>query len=117
MPMEVEMGVLALVKKQLGIDESDTAFDPDIIAAINTTLGILYQVGAVDSMIVLDDYLTTYEMLFDDETIRELAKSYIYLKVRLLFDPPSSSTIQKSFEETAKELEWRIYCINNKAEQ
>ena len=115
--MEVEMGVLALVKKQLGIEESDTAFDADIIAAINTTLGILYQVGAVDSMTTLDDYITTYEMLFSDETIRELAKSYIYLKVRLLFDPPASSTIQKSFEETAKELEWRIYCINNKAEQ
>jgi hypothetical protein len=115
--MEVDMGVLALVKKQLGIEENDTAFDADIIAAINTTLGILYQVGAVDSMMTLDDYITTYEMLFDDETIRELAKSYIYLKVRLLFDPPASSTIQKSFEETAKELEWRIYCINNKAEQ
>lgn len=117
MPMEVEMGVLALVKKQLGIEETDTDFDKDIIAAINTVLGILYQVGAMDSMQSLDDYLTTYEMLFEDETIRELVKSYIYLKVRLLFDPPASSTIQKSFEETAKELEWRIYCINNKAEQ
>ena len=111
------MGVLALIKKQLGIEETDTDFDQDIIAAINTTLGILYQVGAMDSMQSLDDYLTTYEMLFEDDTIRELAKSYLYLKVRLLFDPPASSTIQKSFEETAKELEWRIYCINNKAEQ
>ena len=117
MPMEVEMGVLALVKKQLGIEAEDTAFDADIIAAINTVLATLYEVGAMDSMQSLDDYITTYEMLFDDETILELAKSYIYLKVRLLFDPPASSTIQKSFEETAKELEWRIYCINNKAEQ
>ena len=44
-------------------------------------------VGAMDSMQSLDDYITTYEMLFDDETIRELAKSYIYLKVRLLMLP------------------------------
>lgn len=117
MSLEVSMSVLALVKKQLGIEESDLDFDKDIIAAINTVLGLLYQIGAMDSMITLDDYLTTYEMLFEDSTIRELAKTYIYLKVRLLFDPPASSTIQKSFEETAKELEWRIYCVNNKAEQ
>lgn len=117
MPMEVIMGILALIKKQLGIEETDTDFDKDIIAAIDTTLGILYQVGAMNSMQTLDDYITTYEMLFEDETIRELAKSYLYLKVRLLFDPPASSTIQESFEETTKELEWRIYCINNKANQ
>lgn len=111
------MGVLELIKKQLGIETEDTSFDKDIIAAINTTLATLYEVGAIETMQSLDDYLTTWEDLFEDQTIRELAKSYIYLKVRLLFDPPTNSSIQKSFEETAKELEWRIYCINNKAEE
>ena len=111
------MGVLDLIKKDLGIDTEDTSFDKDIIAAINTTLATLYEVGAMESMQSLDDYSTTWEELFEDQTIRELAKTYVYLNVRLIFDPPTNSSVQKSFEERAKELEWRIYCINNKAGQ
>lgn len=116
--MEVNMsGILEDVKKQLGIIKEDIAFDKDITIAIDTTLGFLYQIGAIDSAQTIDGYETTWEELIPETDIRQLAKQYVYNKVRLFFDPPASSTIVKAYEEQAKELEWRIYAINNKPEE
>lgn len=108
--------ILEDVKKQLGIIKEDESFDKDITIAIDTSLGFLYQIGAIDSAQTIDGYETTWEELFPETDIRQFTKSYVYLKVRLLFDPPASSSIAKAYEEQAKELEWRIYAINNKAE-
>lgn len=116
--MEVIMSsILEDVKKQLGIIKEDVAFDKDITIAIDTVLGFLYQIAAIDSAQTINGYETTWEEMFPETDIRQFSKEYIYLKVRLLFDPPASSSIAKAYEEQASEIEWRIYAINNKPEE
>lgn len=115
--MEVVMSsILEDVKKQLGIIKEDDSFDKDITIAIDTSLGFLYQIGAIDSAQTIDGYETDWGEIFPDTDVCQFANMYVYLKVRLLFDPPASSSITKAYEEQAKEIEWRIYAINNKAE-
>lgn len=103
------------IKKQLGIADEDDSFDRDILLCMDTIMGIIYETGATETLSSVTPE-TEWDEVFADDTIRQLAKTYMYLKVRLLFDPPTNSSIQKAFEEHAKELEWRMYCINNKAE-
>lgn len=109
------MSVLTDIKKQLGIIEEDDSFDKDILLDINLAMGILHQIGACDEVtnIAVD---TEWDGLFNEESILQLAKAYMYLKVRLLFDPPTNASLLKSFEEQASEYEWRIYAVNNKKE-
>ena len=102
--------ILTYVKKMHGIDETCTDFDVDLITHINTVLMILTQMGVgpttgfsiVDKNAVWSDFLS-------DSTILEGVKSYIYLKVRLIFDTPTNTTVITSINSTIKELEWRIY--------
>jgi len=100
--------ILTSVKKLLGVQESYTNFDSDIIMHINTVFATLNQLGvgpelgfmiddATDSW---NDYITAYNI--------NMVKSYMYLKVRLLFDPPTSSVLMESMKNTIAELEWRL---------
>lgn len=101
--------ILTSIKKLLGMPEEYEAFDTDIIIHINSVFMILNQlgVGPTDGFVIKDktsvwtDYLT-------DETKIELVKSYIYLKVRLLFDPPTSSAVMESINRQISEFEWRL---------
>ena len=107
-----EQSILNTIKKMLGIDSDYTDFDTDIIVGINSSFAILSQLGLdmtignndltiSDSSAVWDDYLNNYENVND-------VISYVYLRVRLMFDPPSNSFLVKSIEDQIKELEWRI---------
>ena len=101
--------ILTSVKKMLGIVEEYTAFDDQIIIHINSVFMILTQLGVgpptgftiTDKTSVWSDFLTTDKNL-------ELVKSYMYQKVRLLFDPPSSSVVMDSINRTINEFEWRL---------
>lgn len=105
--------ILITIKKMLGLDAAYDVFDPEIIVYINTAINVLEQLGVgVDGYTVTsaDD---TWEEFLTDISKLEGAKTYIYIRVRMLFDPPANSTLSKTLEDTARELEWRL---NVKAE-
>ena len=100
--------ILTDVKKMLGIEEEYTQFDQDILIHINTVLNILAQMGVtyVNDEFV-QDKTTTWDSLIVKGDLN-LIKSYMFLKVRLLFDPPQSSALIEVINKQITELEWRI---------
>lgn len=101
--------ILTSIKKLLGIAEEYEHFDADIIMHINSVFLILTQIGVgpsegfsiVDASAIWDDFIPEGKNL-------NAVKSYVYLKVKLLFDPPTSSALMESTERLAKEYEWRL---------
>lgn len=101
--------ILTSVKKYLGMTEEYDAFDPDIVDDINTVFTILYQmgVGPKDSPFEIHDSSSKWEEFVSGPKLNAV-KSYMYKKVRLMFDPPSSSSAQSAFKQQCDELEWRL---------
>lgn len=104
--------ILTSIKKLLGLSEEYEYFDIDIITYINSTFSILYQLG-LDSAknFFISDKTTTWNELIKDEDNLELVKTYIYLKVKILFDPPNSSIVMDSINRMIAETEFRIIAI------
>lgn len=101
--------ILTSTKKTLGLLEADTSFDPDIVLHINSVLAILSQVGiGPEGGFTIEDSTPTWEAFIGTDKELSLVKSYVYLKVRLLFDPPGTSFALDSFKQQAAELEWRL---------
>ncbi len=102
--------ILLSIKKLLGVDSEYTDFDMDIIIHINTILSNLVQIGIgpKDGFSITDENSTWSDFIGDDVRLEQV-KSYVYLKVRLLFDPPTNSTLIDSINKNARELEWRLY--------
>lgn len=105
----MDSSILTSIKKLLGLSEEDTSFDQDIIMHINTVLNILAQlgVGPANGFSIEDDG-TIWSDYLGETTNLELIKSYIYMKVRLMFDPPTSSILADAMNKNISELEWRI---------
>lgn len=98
--------ILASVKKMLGIAEEYEHFDADIIMHINTVLSILTQIGlGPDGGFSISDYTAVWSDFMDDDDQLSMVKSYLYLKVRLLFDPPLSSSVADAMNRQISELE------------
>ena len=107
--VNVSESILLSVKKMLGLDKDYDVFDPELIIHINTVFGTLHQlgVGPEDQFRITGDSETWSEFDTEGEQVDEV-KTYVYLRVRLLFDPPSSSFVLSSFKEQLQELEWRL---------
>lgn len=101
--------ILSSIKKLLGIPTEETAFDSDIIMHINSVFMILNQlgIGPTNGFTISDDYALWSDFIPDGQNL-ELVKSYMYMKVRLMFDPPSSSAVLSAMEKTISEFEWRL---------
>lgn len=108
--------ILNTIKKMvLGIpvnsenEEETTAFDTDLIININAAFSILTQLGAgpEGGFAITDSTATWHDFIADEQGV-EMIKMYVYLKVRLGFDPPASSSAVDLMKENAKEYEWRI---------
>lgn len=101
--------ILTSIKKVLGIYEEDTSFDVDIIMHINTVFMILRQmgVGPPEGFSITGSY-ETWDNYIDDISLIESVKTYVALRVRLMFDPPASSAIVDVMNRTITELEWRL---------
>ena len=100
--------ILSTIKKLLGISETYTHFDQDIRIHIDTVFGALTQIGIgpKEGFYIEDASTVWYD--YTDSTNLEMIKTYIYLKVRLMFDPPASSVLLESINNTIKELEFRL---------
>lgn len=98
--------ILDDVKKLLGIPKEVTEFDTDILIHINSVLSVLEQLG-VDRVSV--DAATSWSKYIPSDMNLEDIKTYVYLKVRLIFDPPTSSSGMQAVKDLASEFEWRIF--------
>lgn len=101
--------ILTSIKKLLGISEEDTNFDTDIIIHINSALMILNQlgVGPSDGFSIEDASAEWSDFVYDISQIESI-KTYVYMKVKLIFDPPLSSSVMESMKQIISELEWRL---------
>lgn len=101
--------ILTSIKKLLGIAEDYEEFDTDIIIHINTAFSKLNQlgVGPEEGFSIKDKTSVWTEFLADAKNL-ESVKTYVYLIVRLVFDPPQSSAVMTSMENTINQLEWRL---------
>ena len=101
--------ILTSIKKMLGVDEEYTHFDAHIMMHINTVLMILYQLGVGPSPpISISDASTTWSALLGDAADLAGVKTYIYAKVKMVFDPPQSSALAEALNKTINEMEWRL---------
>lgn len=101
--------ILTSIKKLLGIDESYTEFDQDIIMHINSVFMILRQLGVgPQNGFSISDKTSVWTDYISDMSKLELIKSYVYMKVRLMFDPPTNSALQESMKQIIAEMEWRL---------
>ena len=101
--------ILTSIKKLLGITEEYDQFDPDIIMHINSVFMVLTQlgVGPAEGFSIEDDTAVWTDFIQDVKKL-ESVKTYIYLKVKLVFDPPLSSAVIESMNRLINELEWRL---------
>lgn len=101
--------ILDSIKKMLGLNQDYYPFDEMIIVDINMVLNALTQmgVGPVEGYSIKDSSNTWDEFLGDDKNL-EMVKSYIYLKVKQIFDNSGSSSLNNAIDAQIKELEWRI---------
>lgn len=104
----MEQSILLSIKKLLGITPEYDAFDMDIILHINSVFVILFQLGVGDKPYSIVDNSNTWDEIVPDESQLEMIKSYIYAKVRMMFDPPTIGAVNTSLDNMIKELEWRI---------
>lgn len=115
MPLETLTGgvsiesILTSIKKLLGITEEYTHFDPDIIIHINSAFMVLGQLGVGPTNgYTISDASAVWSDFIGDETNIEAVKTYVYLKVRMMFDPPQSSAVMDAIKTQISELEWRL---------
>lgn len=101
--------ILKSIKKMLGIQSEYDVFDQDILIHINTAFSMLNQlnIGPEDGVYV--DSESTWDVVLGDNNNLTMIKTFVYLKVKLIFDPPSSSIIIDSINRTLGELEFRLY--------
>lgn len=101
--------ILNSIKKLLGIAEDYTQFDADIIMHLNSAFATLQQlgVGPPEGFMIEDDSATWIDYIGESATMSSV-KTYLYLKVRMVFDPPTSSFVMDALDRQAKELEWRL---------
>lgn len=110
----MEENILNSIKKLLGIPEDYTAFDQDIMIHINSVFMILSEMGVGPSNgYSLKDGTEKWGDFISDDKNLEGIKTYIYMKVKTIFDPPLNSAVLASMKELISEFEWRI---NNEAE-
>lgn len=136
--MALEKSILKNIRKLMGLGAENTAFDPDLIIHINSVFSILNSegIGPVDGFAIDDEtadwdaffandahntpvisegddgtYIETTETITVSPILQNSVKSLVYIKVRLLFDPPSNGNLLSAMKENARELEIRLYTL------
>lgn len=101
--------ILTSTKKLLGIDEEYTHFDLDVITSINSCLSTLNQlgVGPVEGFSI-EDATAEWEDFVGEDSRMNLVRSYVYMKTRVVFDPPTTGFFLTALQEQIKEAEWRL---------
>jgi hypothetical protein len=106
----MEESILTSVKQALGVEPEYDVFDNDIMMHINSVFMILYQMGVGPSKpFRIEDADNTWDEFIPEDGLQFGAvQSYVYAKVRMIFDPPSASAHKDALNQTISELEWRL---------
>lgn len=104
----MDNSILRSTKKVLGIDPSDDTFDPDIVTFINSALSTIQQLGIGQGFLPVQDDTATWQQFTTNEQFLGLIRTIVYLRVRMLFDPPNTSYLQGAMNTQIDELEWRL---------
>lgn len=106
----MQESILLTIKQMLGIPSEYSVFDEELVVYINTVIAALRQLGVgPENGFAITGENESWEDYIGDTSMYENVKAYIYLKVRMMFDPPSSSFVLEAFKNQAAEIEWRIY--------
>ena len=109
MPLIDNGSILMSIKKLLNVEHDDPAFDTDIGMGINGVFMTLHQLGiGPEEGFAISDADTKWSEFSDDKTLIETVKMYVYLKVRMIFDPPASSIVADAINSRINELEFRL---------
>lgn len=107
--MAVEASILRTIKGLLGPDDDYDVFDQDIIVFINSAIATLTQAGIGPSEgFRITGPKETWDDLVEGAEDLESVKEYIYMKVKMAFDPPTSSFVMSAYQDTCNELLWRL---------
>ena len=101
-------GILETVRKLVGGSEGNDVFDIDLLTHINSTFSVLTQIGVGPASGFLVTADSKWSDFLGDEIKLEMVKSYVYLKAKLIFDPPQSSSVAQAMKQQADEFEWRV---------
>ena len=105
----MEESILKTIRKMIGPSVSYDVFDTDLITHINTAFFNLYQLGVGPTKpFKITGEEETWDDFMEGATDLEAVISYVYMKVRLIFDPPTTGYLVTSYENMIKELEWRL---------
>lgn len=106
----ITQSILKTIKKMLGIDENHKAFDLDVIVDINATFLTLNELGIGPEYpyAITGESETWSDFLGDQEKYLAGVQTYVYMRVRLMFDPPSNSFLVDSMQKQIQEFEWRF---------
>ena len=109
--------ILTSLKKTLGLADADTSFDEDIILFANSVFATLNQlgVGPADGF-AIEDKVPTWDTFLGTDKRKNNVKQYVQMRVRMAFDPPSTSYHQTAMADQIKELEWRINAYREETE-
>lgn len=105
----METSILLNTKKMLGLAEDYDVFDLDVITHINSAFSTLTQLGVgPEAGFMIEDDTAVWSDFISDDLQYNSVKSYIFLRVRQLFDPPTTSYLISAVDSQIKELEWRL---------
>lgn len=103
--------ILTSVKKMLGVTEEYEHFDADIIMHINSTFAVLTQIGVgPERGFAIEDKSAVWSDFIPENSyyLMENVKSYVFMKVKSMFDPPMSSSVAEAYNRLIGEMEWRL---------
>lgn len=108
--------ILNSTKKMLGISPDYEAFDEEILMFINSSLSSLKELGVGETVVDLveDDTAVWDDLSLSDDAV-SLVKIYIFLKVRMLFDPPGTSFLIEAIERQIAQQEWRLVAFHDES--
>lgn len=99
--------ILNTIKHMIGPSIDYGYFDVDLITNINSTFFILHQLGVTEDPFTISGTEEVWEDFHPDIDL-EAVKTYVYLKAKMYFDPPTNSALISAINEQIKELEWRL---------
>lgn len=104
--------ILTSVKKNLGLDEDYTVFDSDITLYINGVFSTLHQLGiGPEDGFMIEDKTATWDDFTGGDVRYNMVRTYMYLRVRLLFDPPNTQYLVEALNNQIREHEWRMNIV------
>lgn len=105
----MEGSILNTIKQMLGLSAEDDSFDLDVMVLINAAFMSLQQMGVgPEGGFTINSAEDSWQDFMADDRLYMGVREYIYLKVRLVFDPPTSSSVADAMKKSVEELEWRL---------